>query len=177
MKKRMVGIFCLLLLLAGGCSTVTAPVMDKRDMKTLADDGAIKANVAAALVKKSPVKATDVNVHSFRGHVFLIGEADQEFRAFAYATAQAAKGVVHVTPHWFPTGTGHTFSDTALETQIDTELLFAKNVRSTQVIVDVWGGHVVLTGIMANRASIDRAISSVRKVPGVKSVTSYLSTL
>lgn len=177
MKKELLLICGMLFLLLSGCATVASPVMDERKLNTLADDGAIKTTIAAALVKKSPVKATEVNVHCFRGHVFLVGEADKEFRAFAHSTARDTKGVTHVTSHWFPTGTGHTVSDTSLEAKINTELLFTKNVRSTQVIVDVWGGHVVLTGIMENKAAIDRATAVVRGVPGVKSVTSYLSVL
>jgi osmotically-inducible protein OsmY len=82
--------------------------------------------------------------------------------------------VVHVTTHWFADGTGNTLSDAALEGQIVGVLLFAKDVPSTQIAVDVWGGNVVLTGIMADQDKIDRAIAATGGVSGVHSVTSYL---
>lgn len=164
-------------LVLGGCSVATAPVMDDRNIETLADDATIKTELAAALIKESPTKAYSVNVHSFKGHVFLIGEADKSYRAFAEKAARNTQGVRKVTTHWFAEGISHAVSDTGLEASIDSKLLFTRNVRSTQVVVDVWGGHVVLTGIMGSQADVNRAVSAVRSVSGVKSVTSYLEVL
>ncbi len=170
---------CVLVLafVLGGCSTATAPIMDNRSLETLADDAAIKTELAALLVKESPTKAYSVNVHSFRGHVFLIGEADKNFRAFAEKAANNTKSVRKVTTHWFASGISRAVNDTKLEAAIDSKLLFSRNVRSTQVIVDVWGGNVVLTGIMGSQADINRALEAVRSVSGVKSVTSYLEVI
>lgn len=158
-----------------GCFVIPSAVEDERNISTQYDDAGIKTTIAAALLKENATKANGVNVHCFEGHVFLVGEADQSFRRFALDTARKATGVVHVTPHWFPAGTGDTLNDTGLETKIDAALLFAKDLPSTQVVVDVWGGNVVLMGIMQDQAHINKAVAVVRGVQGVKSVTSYLT--
>ena len=164
----------LLILVLPGCFAIPSAVNDERSLGTQYDDATIKTSIASAMLKENATKANGVNVHCFKGHVFLVGEADEAFRAFCFKTAGKTEGVTHVTPHWFPKGTGSALSDTALEAKVDGELLFAKNVSSTQVVVDVWGGHIVLTGIMADRSDIERAVNVVRRVDGVKSVTSYL---
>ena len=149
---------------------------DERSFATQYDDASIKTSIASALLKQDASKANDINVHCFRGHAFLIGEADKNYRAFALDTANKTKGVVHTTTHWFPSGTAAALKDAGIEADIDSKLLFTKDVSSTQVVVDVWGGHVVLTGIMAAQSDIDRAVAAVKSVSNVKSVTSYLTT-
>ena len=172
----LLAVLCILsgAVLSGGCFAVPDP-SDERSLGSQYDDAGVKTSIATAMLKESATKANDVNVHCFQGHVFLIGEAEPAFRRFCVETAQKTKGVAHVTTHWFADRTSNTLSDTALEAQIDGHLLFAKNVPSTQVVVDVWGGNVVLTGIMADQSDIDRTVATVRGIDGVHSVTSYLT--
>ncbi len=177
--KRVSLSFALAVLLAtvlSGCTSIPGFVQDDRTLATQYDDAGIKTKIAAAMLKQDATKANSVNVHCFRGHVFLVGEADQDFRRFSLETAQNTEGTVHVTTHWFPDGTSSTLSDTGIETEIDGKLLFTKDLSSTQVTVDVWGGHVVLTGIVDTQQNIDRAIAAAKGASGVKSVTSYLVT-
>lgn len=138
------------------------------------DDAGIKTSIASALLDRNASKANDVNVHCFQGHVFLVGEADEQFRATAEETARKTRGVVHVTPHWFPEGTAATVEDAAIEAEIDLRLLFTEDINTRRVDVDVWGGHVVLTGLARNQTEIDGAVNKIRRMPRVRSVTSYL---
>jgi osmotically-inducible protein OsmY len=136
------------------------------------DDVGIKTGIASALLKKDSSKANDINVHCFNGHVFLVGEADAAFRAAALAAARQAKGVVHVTTHWFPTGTASTLHDAAIEGEIHAVLLGNAQAR---VNLDVWGGHVVLTGLVDNQDDTNRILAGIKKIYRVKSVTSYIA--
>ena len=175
MKRALFVAIVLCCQALSGCFVIPSAVEDERPLSTQYDDAGTKTGIAATLLREDATKANGINVHCFEGHVFLVGEADKDFRAFAVKTAAGAEGVVHVTPHWFPNGTGSAISDTALETKVDAALLFTKNLPSTQVVVDVWGGHVVLTGLMKDQTDIQKAVSTVRGVEGVKSVTSYLA--
>jgi hyperosmotically inducible protein len=139
------------------------------------DDASIKTSITSQLLKIDASKANDVNVHCFNGHVFLIGEADEAFREKAVDEAEAAAGVVHVTTHWFPTGTASTADDAAVENAIEAGKVFSDDIDSRRVAVDVWGGNVVLTGIVSRQAEIDRAMRTIRAIDGVKRVTSYLT--
>ena len=158
----------------GGCPAVPFIVKDQRDLSAQSADKGIESKIKTQLVQENASKSLDVNVYSFLGHVYLIGDVDAGYRAFAEKTARSVPGVKQVTTHWFPVGSANRATDSQIEAAIDTNLLFAKDVASTQVNVDVWGGHVVLLGLMASQADIDRAMSEVRGVSGVKSVTSYL---
>lgn len=159
----------------GGCATVSGRPAPPHIEESRYDDAGIKTNITSQLLKASATKANDVNVQCFNGHVFLIGEAEQTFREKALREAEKAKGVVHVTTHWFPKGTASTLKDAAIEAAIDTSLLFSDDISTRRVAVDVWGGNVVLTGIVEKQTDINSAVEKIKAISGVKSVTSYLA--
>jgi osmotically-inducible protein OsmY len=140
------------------------------------DDAGIKTAVASALLSKNPTKANDVEVHCFRGNIFLVGEADPEFRRFALAAAREIKGVETVTSHWFPAGTAATAADTALKAAIAEKMRSLAISPLSQINIDVWGGQVVLTGILPDALGVSQALAAAKSAAGVKNVTSYLAT-
>jgi len=158
----------------GGCVTFRGGVDIPDIEESRYDDAGIKTSITSRLMEQSPAKANDVNVHCFNGHVFLVGEADADFRALALATAEGAEGVAHVTTHWFATGTASTALDAGIEREIAAGKVFEEGISTRRVAVDVWGGHVVLTGIVRQQKYIDRAVSRIKEIDKVESVTSYL---
>ena len=175
MRSYILGALLLLFVVSSaGCAGVA---MDERSLNTQFSDAEIVTSVKTTLLGDDMSKGLDVHVYSFRGHVYLVGEADQAYREHTVRVAEKAQGVRKVTAHWFPTGTSDSGSDLVIETKVAKELLFAKDVSSTQVSVEVWGGHVVLLGVMENQHNISRAIAASQGVPDVKSVTSYLTTV
>ena len=178
MKRHAVRV-CLALFLVSvlnGCISMSGVfgTQEERDLSSQYDDAGIKTGITSALLKENATKANDVDVHCFKGHVFLVGEADKDFRQFALDTAKNTAGVVHVTTHWFPTGTVDTAGDAALEEAIVRKMGSIAASPSAQIAVDAWGGNVVLTGILPNQADINTAIAAAKSTKGVKSVTSYL---
>ena len=139
------------------------------------DDASIKTSIASDLLRADASKANDVNVHCFNGHVFLIGEADKDFRSTALEVARKAVGVVHVTTHWFPTGTASSAEDAAIESEIESKLLLTEDISARRLAVDVWGGHVVLTGLADKQSQVDNAVAKIKTIKQVRSVTSYLT--
>jgi osmotically-inducible protein OsmY len=176
---RFFPLFSLLLLLfLPGCVFFTAdPPVAGPDAERRYDDAGIKTDIASGLLKIDAAKANRVNVHCYDGHVFLIGEADKEFRAKALDFARKVEDVVHVTTHWFPPGTSSALRDAAIEAEIDGKLFFADDINARRVDIDVWGGHVVLTGLVGRQSEIDSAVAAIKKIQQVRSVTSYLSLM
>lgn len=171
--KRLAVLLAIVLL--AGCVRVAPPSGSMEEGAARYDDAAIKTAITSALLKRDAAKANDVNVHCFNGHVFLVGEADKDFRRAAFAEAEKAEGVVHVTTHWIPTGTASSGDDAAIEAEIGSLPLFAEDTSTRRMGVDVWGGHVVLTGIASDQAEIKNAIEKIKKIKNVASVTSYLT--
>lgn len=164
-----------LLLMPAGCVNIYNKQSLERQEESRYDDAGIKTSIGSALLKKDAAKANDINVHCFKGHVFLVGEADKEFRAQALDIARNVDGVVHVTTHWFPSGTASAGSDTAVEEAVVAVLPQAVSSPANRISVDVWGGHVVLTGLAAQPGEVKKATARIKKIDGVKSVTSYVS--
>lgn len=158
----------------GGCVTVSGRLDTPNIEESRYDDAEIKTAITSQLLRQNAAKANDINVHCFNGHVFLIGEADPDFRAKALDIAGKAEDVAHVTTHWFPTGTAATAIDAGIEREIASSQLFKDDISTRNVAVDVWGGHVVLTGIVGAQKSIDAAVTRIKEIDKVKSVTSYL---
>ena len=166
--------FLLLCLPVFGCATVSDRPGVPDVHASRYDDAGIKTTIGSTLLKQDASRANDINVHCFNGHVVLVGEADNDFRAVAEDISRRTEGVVKVTPHWFPSGTASTLKDAEIEAEIDMKRLFAEKKAAPFVALDVWGGHVVLSGLVSEQTVIDQAKSTIKKVPHVKSVTSYL---
>ncbi len=166
----MLGLTCLL---AGCAAPIIGAVADERPFGTHVNDSVIEGNVKAALVEASATKIMDINVYSFYGDVFLIGEADPDFAKRAAEVASGVKDVNNVTSYLYPLGTT-TSKDLLTEADINQKLLFTKGIPSSQVQVDVWGGQAVLLGILNNQEQIDQVIDLVKGVSGVRNVKSYL---
>jgi hyperosmotically inducible protein len=65
-------------------------------------------------------------------------------------------------------------SDFALKTKIKTTLISDPRLTSGQVDVGVYGGHVVLVGVVDSWQRVEDFREDVRSVPGVLSVRSYV---
>jgi osmotically-inducible protein OsmY len=165
----------VVLTLLTGCASLSGKLFAPDAHAARYDDAGIKTSIVSTLLRNDASKANDINVHCVNGHVFLVGEADKEFRAAALDIAQQADGVVQVTTHWFPTGTASSLHDTAIEDEIHSALYLARAKAPNKVDLDVWGGHVVLNGLADNQADIDRLLAGIKKISQVKSVTSYIA--
>lgn len=182
MKRRILSAVVLVLLLAasvlalsglGGCAVYSVP-QDERTVGTMVDDSTIRTSIKTDLMQRDASDGYAVKVYSYAGRVFLVGEVPSSFRDPAVTIARKVKGVRSVTTHWFDPGTGNTADDLAISTKVRTNLIAEKALSSTQIDHEVYGGHVVLLGMVRAQADVDRAVMVARSVGGVRSVTSYL---
>jgi hyperosmotically inducible periplasmic protein len=65
---------------------------------------------------------------------------------------------------------GQYVDDTTLTARAKAALIKDKEVNSSDYSVEVYQGHVTLSGVAKNAAEAKRAEQDIRKLPGVKSV-------
>ena len=180
MLKKMLHTPLALLAIIAFCTALSAcaaplvgAVSDERSFGEHVSDSQLEASVKAAIVSQQASEILSINVYSFYGDIYLIGEADQTAGAKAAEAAKGVKGVRSVTSYFFPPDT-MTAQDLVTEARINNNLLLAEGVPSGKVQVDVWAGQAVLLGILSSQEQMDKVIEVTKGVPGVKSIQSYL---
>ena len=63
-------------------------------------------------------------------------------------------------------------TDTWITTKVKTELATTEGVKSTEINVTTKNGVVALIGVLATKASVDKAVAAAESVKGVKKVDS-----
>ncbi|OPZ77163.1 MAG: outer membrane lipoprotein [Alphaproteobacteria bacterium ADurb.Bin438] len=148
---------------------------DERDVGTQSNDLTTIAAVKSELVKKRISNLTKVKVYCYDGVVYLIGEASSEAVIEAETTASMVEGVKEIKTQWFPIGTTtNSIEDFAIGANVRGRLLFAQKVASNKLSYEVYGGNVVLLGVLSKQEEIDRAIDAVKEIVNVKDVISFL---
>ncbi len=180
MRKKMIPAPLAVLAVIAFCTALSAcaaplvgAVSDERSFGEHVSDSQLEASVKAAIVSQQASEILSINVYSFYGDIYLIGEADQTAGAKAAEAAKGVKGVRSVTSYFFPPDT-MTAQDLVTEARINNNLLLAEGVPSGKVQVDVWAGQAVLLGILSSQEQMDKVIEVTKGVPGVKSIKSYL---
>lgn len=138
-------------------------------------DPEIEDAVRAALVEKDRTKAPLINVYSFLGHVYMVGEPDPAYGLFAEKTAHYVEATHFVTGHWFPAHTADPQIDPALKAAVVSSL---KPIMHTpnRVAVEVWGSNVVVLGIVQTPEEVAQGGKLAQGVHGVKTMRNYLMT-
>jgi osmotically-inducible protein OsmY len=71
-------------------------------------------------------------------------------------------------------GTGGYLDDTVITTKVKSELLNAKDLKSTEINVETFKGRVQLSGFVSSSAAANRAVQVTRTVKGVTAVTNNM---
>jgi hyperosmotically inducible protein len=138
-------------------------------------DPEIENAVVNALTKKDPDQAGSIKVYSFQGRVFMVGEPDTAFGLYAEKAAHYTDATHYVTAHWFPPKTSDPNNDPGLKSNVVSKL--HPVMRSpNHIVVEVWGGNVVLFGIVQTPEDIAQASALLTATPAMKSLRNYLMT-
>lgn len=173
---RPMYLLALLVLLCAqlqGCA-VYGVARDERTVGTIVDDRVIITNLKKELLVMNSSEGYATKVYSYSGRVFLVGEVAPTFRDRAVEQAHRTSGVRSVATHWFNPGVGKTGDDIVIESKVRSALIADGSLSSTQIDSEVYGGHVVLLGVVGSQADSKRATDVARKVGGVRSVTTYI---
>lgn len=71
-------------------------------------------------------------------------------------------------------GTGGYIDDTVITTKVKAELLNDESLKSTEINVETFKGHVQLSGFVTSPQMANRAVQLTRSVKGVKAVSNKM---
>ena len=151
----------------------TAYLIQKESIKDTISDTKITAQIFSKLKLSS---YGDVHINVSSGRVLLSGYVKDKH------------GLKQIKKHiWEIKGVKEVMSevhigkvkrnivkDSLLASRIKSKLIFAKEMSSLEINVEVYGGEAYLLGNLASRSEIKRAAKIAAKVYGVKKVISYL---
>jgi len=180
MKKIISIPFFIFLLAVNGCGTIYSAAVDERNVSTIANDTAIKAEIVKKFYDDEKIKSLDISTGCYRGHVYLVGEydtADQKKRAIKIA--RSVEGVKHVTTYLLPKKKDDSCGiDENLEIvgKVKAKLVGDKDIWSTNIDIHSIQCQVVLYGLVGSKQEINKAIEHAKSVEGVRGVKSFLKS-
>ncbi len=146
------------------------------------DDTATTARVKTALIRDDTVKAGQVDVETFKGHVQLNGFVDtEEQRIRAEQLAASVEGVLQVTNNLALRSTpggqtaGQYMDDSAITAKVKTAMVRDQMVSARQVQVETFNGTVQLSGFVDTEQQRARAEQIASSVEGVQNVQNNIT--
>jgi osmotically-inducible protein OsmY len=138
-------------------------------------DDEIEASIKGQLVA-SPVPGTaSIAVYSRQGVVVLTGVVPRGSNAGITAVniARATSGVSRVET-FFVSSRPSEANDLEIEGKVKAAFVADPNLLEQRVSVAVYGGNVVLIGVVADPSHLEEFVDDARSVDGVTSVRSYI---
>jgi hyperosmotically inducible protein len=154
--------------------------VDERKVSTIAEDTKITITVLTKFIDDDLVKAQDISIFCYDGHVFLVGEYDlQEQKKRSLKIARSVEGVKSVTAFLSPKSQNNSCSpldNLAITTKLRIRLIIDKDILSTNVDVETVNCTVVLLGIVGSKQEIKKVVTHARNVTGIHGVKAFLKT-
>ncbi len=179
MKKFLTLILFLAMIpMINSCGTIYGAAVDERNISAIASDHNIKANILKKYADDELVGVLDFSVSSYMGHVYLIGEYEnQAQKDRAVKLARSEKGVTGLTTYLLPENPKSacgTAQNLDLTVKVKAKLIGDKDIWSTNVDVKTIQCITVLWGIVGSETEISKVISHAKSVEGVSNVKSFL---
>jgi len=169
-----------------GCGSATpwgavyGTVVDERSTAQIAQDRQIKTRIEAAYASDSEVSYFGITPYAFLNEAYIVGEYSSEMeRDKALQIARTTEGVYRVHHYLLPKQDSECgFMDRQqMRAELNYELYGTSGVSATNIELSIVQCDVVLVGIVGSQAEIDKAISIVKAIEGVKNVKSFLRTM
>lgn len=171
---------CVPVAIVGGAGLVGYSMVQERTVGDAIDDIAIETEINALLLSEKDKDAfMHVDIDSVEGRVLLTGtvptrQAKIELYKLAWRP-DAVKEVINelsVTDDEF--SAQKYASDAWVSAQIESQLLFAKDVASVNYSVETINGVVYLMGVAKNKEELKKVADITSTVSGVERVVSYV---
>jgi hyperosmotically inducible protein len=174
MSNRLISLFAALFITLAG----PAALADRTTGEAL-DDSTVQAAVKAALADSDAVKASSINLETYKGNVLLGGFVDTEAeRAAAEQVAKSVDGVAKVTNGLVVSepdrSMGQVLDDQTIETKVKAALMSDEVADAREVNVEVRRNVVLLTGFTESTEEKARAGEVARGVKDVKDVANMI---
>ena len=182
-------IFFLLPLLSYGCSSILTTsaeyvyfaAVDRRDLKTIFNDTAIKLTIVNKFHDDDYINSLnsfDLSIECYKGHVYLIGEYDKPIqKTRAINIVKDIEGVNRVTSYLLPKNKSDICGldeNLVIMGRVKAKLIGDEDIWSTNIDVKSVQCNVVLYGLVSSANKINKAIEHAKSVKGVRTVTSFL---
>jgi osmotically-inducible protein OsmY len=152
--------------------------LQERGLPASISDNAIRAEINHYWLQRDHEMHMRLTLQVWEGRVLIAGALPTESqRGEAEALARQAGGVrevineVVVVP---PRELGRFARDLKIEATIEKRLLFAKGIESINYSVEVVNGVVYLLGTASDGRELDRAITVIAGVPGVRRIVNHM---
>jgi osmotically-inducible protein OsmY len=168
---------CVAAAVTAGATAGVAASQD-RGLKGATTDTGLRAEINHYWFQKDQSLFANCNLQIYEGRVLITGAVkDADTRAEAIQLAWKAKGVREIINEIQVTnegGFGAYARDTGIVTELNTRLLFAKDISSVNYSVESVNGIVYLLGVAQNQAELDKVIEIARNLRNVRRVVSYV---
>ena len=160
-----------------GAAAGTA-AMEERGIAGAVDDTAIRLRLNSLYAEDDERLWRKIGFQVYRGRVLLTGTLEtSEMRARAVRLAWKAEGVTEVINEIELGASGGLKEygrDKWIVAQLQSRLLFDKEVSSINYSIEVVRGKVFLIGIAQNTQELDRVLNHARSIDYVRKVISYI---
>lgn len=165
----------------GGAGLVGYGASQERGLGGAISDATIEAKINSYfLASKYKELFANVSVDSVEGKVLLAGNVpSREAKVQAENITWGISGVKEVinqiqVRNSYEFSTKNAARDSWITTQIESRLLFSKNIASRNFSIETIDGVVYLMGIAKDRNEMQAVAQTSAQVPGVKKVVSYI---
>jgi hyperosmotically inducible protein len=146
----------------------------------IAADTKITITILAKFINDDLVKAQDISIFCYEGHVYLVGEQEsKEQKKRSLEIARGVEGVKSVTSYLLPKKNNSacgTLDNLAISTKVRIKLIGDKDILSTNVDIETVDCTVVLLGVVGSKQEIKKVIDHARNVDGIQGVKAFLRT-
>jgi osmotically-inducible protein OsmY len=168
---------CVAAAVTAGAAAGVAASQD-RGIKGATTDTGLRTEINHYWFQKDQSLFANCNLQIYEGRVLITGAVkDADTRAEAIQLAWKAKGIREIINEIQVTnegGFGAYARDTGIVTELNTRLLFAKDISSVNYSVESVNGVVYLLGVAQNQAELDKVIEIARNLRNVRRVVSYV---
>lgn len=172
---------CIPVAIVGGAGLLGYGAAQERGIKGGLSDAAIETELNTLFItSKYKELFTNVSVDSVEGRVLLAGNVPtREARVQAENLTWSLGGVKEVINQIkvvdrFQFKAKDAAKDSWISTQVESRLVFSKNVASINYSIETVDGVVYLMGIAKNKQELETVAKVASQVPGVKKVVSYV---
>ncbi len=166
-------------MVVGAGATAGVAAVQERGFGGTVDDTKIRADINSAWIKKDGEMFRKVDLSIYEGRVMLTGIVKKtEQRDDAVSLCWQAAGVRQVINEIQVVAEGQEFldysHDTWIQQKLQTILLFDKEVKNVNYVIDVVAGVVYVLGLAQDQAEMDRVIAQASDISGVKRVVNHI---
>jgi osmotically-inducible protein OsmY len=166
-------------MIVGAGATAGVATAQERGFSGTLDDTKIRADINSAWINHDSEMFRKVDLSIYEGRVMLTGIVlKQSQRDDAARLSWQAAGVREVINEITVNAGGQDFTDyshdTWIQQKLQTILLFDKEVKNVNYVIDVVGGVIYILGLAQDQAELDRVIAQASNISGVKRVINHV---